>query len=56
MEHPLKPCMETFELRYGTSRTATNAMEKRQIARALQQRIQSKRDIPYAASGTGYRK
>ena len=29
-------------------------MAKRQSARALQQKIQPKRDIPYTASGTGY--
>jgi hypothetical protein len=32
----------TFKLRYGT---ATNTMQKRQSIRALQQRIQPKRDI-----------
>jgi hypothetical protein len=52
MEHLFKPCTGngTFELGYGIaaksiSRTAADTMEKRQSTRALQQRIQSKRDI-----------
>jgi NAD(P)-dependent dehydrogenase (short-subunit alcohol dehydrogenase family) len=44
----------TFELRDGTAESRTSRMAKRQSARALQQKIQPKRDIPYTASGTGY--
>jgi hypothetical protein len=43
----------TFELSYGTaaeSRTTTDAMEKGQSARALQQRIQPKRDLYHLTS------
>ena len=36
------------------TRASTSTMEKRQSTRALQHRIQPKRDIPYTASGTGY--
>ncbi|MFL6395166.1 MAG: hypothetical protein ACJ708_11010 [Nitrososphaeraceae archaeon] len=39
------------ELRDGT---ATSTMEKRQCTRALQQRIQPKRDIADLTSWTGY--
>ena len=50
MEHPIKSCVGngTFELRYGTAKS--NAMETRQSTRALQQRIQPKRDITNIAS------
>jgi len=47
----------TFELRDGTAKSrTTSAMEKRQGARALQQRIQPKRDITSSASWTSYSK
>jgi hypothetical protein len=43
IEHSLKSCIGngTFEVRHGTA----TRMEKRQSARALQQRIQPKGDI-----------
>jgi hypothetical protein len=58
----LKSCTGngTFELSYVTaaeSRTAaTGTMAKRQSTRALQQRIQPKRDISNTASWSGYSK
>jgi hypothetical protein len=43
----LKSCIGngTFELRDGTAESKTSTIEKRQSARALQQRLQPKRDI-----------
>ena len=50
----------TFELKYGTaeSRTsrAADTLEKGQSARAMQQRIQPKRDIANIASWISYSK
>jgi hypothetical protein len=57
MEHSIKTLCTgkgTFELRYGTAESSR--MEKRQSARALQQRIQPKRDIANTASWISYSK
>jgi hypothetical protein len=45
----------TFELKHGTA-AKSSTMEKSQSARALQQRIQSKRDISDIASWISYNK